>query len=216
MNNENNIVIILTSTVFIKSNIDCMYQCSSLERIKIYINSVVEWLNNTNFKIILVENSGYNFEELQKYLEKYNYRFEIITYIEENEDSGKYLKWLNSKGSSEVFAINYAFNNSKLITENSFIIKITGRYYIDGLEEYLNNYDCSQYDCLRQNDINRCEMIGSHYKNFNKIFELIFDNTLAEIIWKTRISKFKNIIICKKFIIKNTQRGGVNECYDNI
>jgi hypothetical protein len=213
-------IIILTSTVNIKSNINCIYQIDKHERINVYIKSVLKWLNESNVNIILVENSGYDFSELYVEKELYKNRFEIISYNELELDESQYLINNISKGDSEIFAINYAFNNSQLIKEINpiFIIKITGRYFIPELENYLNIFNLNNYDCLSQFDQNRCEMVGCHYTKFNDIFNI---NTSIHIdyiedIYKDRINNLKNILRCKEFKINATQRGGCNMKYNNI
>jgi hypothetical protein len=174
-----------------------------------------------------VENSGYDFsEKLNIEKELYKNRFEIITFKESELKEAEYLVGNKSKGSSEIFAISYAFNNSKLITPSSFIIKITCRYYITDLEKYLENIDLNKYDCLTQNFRDRCEMVGSHFNNIKYIFNIDyseFENTHhiknlnhIESIWEYRTNKYKNILICPIFNIEKTQRGGINDYFTNI
>ena len=214
-----NVTIILTSTVYINPNKSHIYQTDPTERIHTYIKSVLQWINNTNFNIILIENSGYLFEELRP---KQNNRFEIITFKESDLSETKYLQTDNSKGGSEMFAINYAFFNSKIINNSQFIIKITARFFVPELENYLKMYNLNMVDCLSQYNVDRCEMVGCHYNHFSTIFNIHllnehnkFDNHVED-IWKYRISKFSNIIRCKEFKIEKTQRGGVNWCFETI
>ena len=217
-----NATIILTSTVIVGGNIGCLYQTNSSDRISLYLKSVRQWLLKTKFNIILVENSGYNFDELNPEKEQYKNRFEVITFKEDDLKQASYLKNQDSKGAHEIFAIYYAFCNSKIIHSSNFIIKITGRFYIPDLERYLSYYNLDDYDCLTQNNRDRCEMVGCHYANFSYIFNiyLINDNNCydfhIENIWKSRTSKYNNCLICKQFQIEKTQRGGAIECYDNI
>lgn len=220
-NYKNNITILLTSTVNVQ-NKNYLFQTDKKERLNTYVKSIKQWLNNTSFNIVLVENSGYLFEELNDYLIKYKDRFEIISFEESKLDEAKYLKNNNSKGESEIFAINYAFNHSKLLQNSTFIIKITARYFIPELHEYLESYDLNKYDALRQNDINRCEIVGTHIKNFKKVFDLkILDengkyNGHVEAVFRYRISLLNNIITCKKFTIEPTQRGGLNQIFNEL
>ena len=147
----------------------------------------------------------------------YHNRFEIISYDENLLESAQYLTKMRSKGASEIFAIKYAFNNSRFIDLSNFIIKITGRYFIDELEEYLSHIKLNEFDSLTQNNKNRCEMVGCHKKNFDNIFELVYnDNCMVEKIWNKRISQFKKTVKCKVFKIKKTQRGGINKSYNTI
>jgi hypothetical protein len=216
--------IILTSTVNINEKKSFLYQKDKNERIKTYLKSILQWLNKTDFNIVLVENSGYTFDELYKEKEKYRERFEVISFKENEIDDAKYLMYNNSKGASEIFAINYAFNHSNLIKnyDTNFIIKITARYFIPELESYLKKYDLDNYDCLTQNNRNRCEMVGSHIDNFSDIFnpELLneYNNYDGHIenIWKYRTSLYDKVLVCKEFNIDSTQRGGLNKIFITI
>ena len=214
--------LILTSTVNVNLKKECVFQTDINSRIETYLKSVLQWLKNTKFNIVLVENSGYNFDELANEKEIYKNRFEVITFVESELEEAAFLKNNDSKGNSEVFSINYVYRNSKLIKSSNFIIKITARFYIDELEEYLSQFDLDKYDCLTQNNRDRCEMIGSHYKNFSYIFNIYlvddayrYDRCI-ERIWKFRTLKYKNVLVCKSFKIEKTQRGGVNCFYVDI
>ena len=103
--------------------------------------------------------------------------------------------------------------------DSSHIIKITGRYYIDELENYLNKHDLHNIDCIEQRSLitskgepyYRCELIGCS-KN---IFKIIFStngniDTHIEDTYHERISAYTNTIVCKHFSIEPTQMGGVN------
>jgi len=216
------ISIILTCTVNINPNKSWLLQINPLERKQIYIKSVLQWLEFSNFNIILIDNSGETFNELNHEKEIYKNRFEVITFIESQEKEAGYLLNNISKGASEMFAINYAFCHSKLIHNSIFIIKVTGRYFIEELEEYLRFFDLNNYDCLTQLNRNRCEMVGSHYKNFTHIFNkyLIYDNYQyeghVENIWNYRTSKYDNILVCKEFSINETTRGCLQTSFSNI
>uniref|UniRef100_A0A6C0H197 Uncharacterized protein n=1 Tax=viral metagenome TaxID=1070528 RepID=A0A6C0H197_9ZZZZ len=96
-------IIILTSTVIINKNKICLYQIDKNERLNTYLKSIKKWLTETNFYIILVDNSGYNYKELNEEKELYKERFEVIIFKEDELDSAKYLKDDKSKGNSEIF-----------------------------------------------------------------------------------------------------------------
>ena len=222
MNTNNDILIILTTTVNVNINKICIYQKNKNERIATYTKSIIQWLTNTNFNIIVVENSGYKFEELNEYIIKYNNRFEIISFNEKELEESEYLLNNNSKGASEIFAINYAYMNRTIKTQPIFIIKITGRYFIPKLEEFLNKYNLNNYECITQNNRERCEMVGCHNTKFNDIFNInLLDNNNKyephiETIWKQRTYKCNKVLICNQFQIETTQRGGANECFNSI
>ena len=211
----NNTTIILTSTVNVNLAKSHIFQKNVDSRLETYLKSILQWLNKTSFNIVLVENSGYTFDELNNEKVIYKDRFEVITFKESEMPEANYLKNNNSKGSSEVFAIDYAYQHSKIIHSSNFIIKITCRYFIPELEEYLSNFDLNKYDCLTQNNRDRCEMVGAHYNNFTFIFGLDSFFHIEE-IWKERTSRFKNILVCKEFKIEKTQRGGLNEIFETM
>lgn len=219
-----NITIILTSTVFVKWNICSLDQVNPSERLETYIKAIYQWLLKTNFNIILVENSGFHYSCLNYEKEYYRHRFEVISFQESELEEANYLKDNIAKGASEIFAINYVFLHSKLIHASKFIIKITGRYFIPELEEYLreNIRNIDKYDCLTQHNRCRCEMVGCHYRMFSYIFDPILLNENQEYdghienIWKMRTSRCKNILVCKEFTIESTPRGGVPDNHITI
>jgi hypothetical protein len=221
MLNANQITIILTSTVNVH-NKGILWQKSKEIRIKSYIRPIKKWLYNTNFNIVLIENSGYSFSELNEDLEYYKDRFEIITFIEKEIKEASYLLNEDGKGASEIFAINYAYNNSKLTKNAIFIIKVTARYFMKDLENTIKNIELENYDGLSQHDEDRCEMVGSHINNFHTIFNRYLINQHGnyeqhvENIYKLRLSWFPNIYKCPVFEIEPTERGGVNEIYTDI
>jgi hypothetical protein len=215
------VTIILTSTVYIQPK-SVVFQTSKEERINSYIKPVKKWLYNTNFHVILVENTGYSFPELEEDKVFYQDRFEVISFVEKDCKEAKYLEKDEGKGTSEMFAINYAFYHSKLIKNSLFIIKITARYFISELENYLSSIDLNSYAGLCQNDIDRCEMVGAHIDKFPIIFNryLINENgnyeQHVENIYKLRMTWFDNILRCKVFEIEPTKRGGLDQLFYNI
>jgi hypothetical protein len=212
-----NTTIILTSTVNINPIKWWLFQRDKNDRLQAYLKSVLQWLTKTNFKIVLVENSGYNYDELNAEKELYKDRFEVISFVESELEESKNLTPNPHKGASEIFAINYAFHHSEIIKSSNFIIKITARYFIPGLEDYLKNYDLNEYDCLTQNSRGRCEMVGSHVNNFQHIFNIhTFDKNgqyvcHIESLWEERTSAYSRILICEPFQIEPTQMGGIDQ-----
>jgi len=218
---SNKVSIILTSTVNVTTN--SAFQVNPTERINVYIKSVRLWLSCTNFNIILVENSGYMFKELEEEVEKYKNRFEIITFNQQDEIIKKEPQMhLRSKGGLEIESIHYAYNNSKILKNSIFIIKITGRFFVPNFEKFINRINIENYDGLKQNFNFRCEIVGSHIKNFNVIFDRnlfvkngVYDY-IVENVYMYRFSLFKNILTCPVFNIQPTQRGGVNGVYHKL
>ena len=210
--------IILTSTVNVDVNKSFLFQTDRNERLTVYLKSIRQWLDNTSFNIVVVDNSGHKYEELEEYKKKYGSRFEVVSFVENELEETMVLRKSASKGVSEIFAIHYAFKNSMLAKHSVFIIKITARYFIPDLEDYLQGFDLNLYDCLTQNNRDRCELVGSHSKNFDCIFEVVNSdvNLHIETFYKDRTSRYKNILECKVFEIEKTQRGGDAACFVDI
>jgi hypothetical protein len=217
---KNTPTIILTMAVQVgRKSVLC--QVDPEERKNLYIKTIRQWLTKTQLKVVVVENSGYTFEELSEERKLYRERFEIITYNEYTLPESSYLVNITDKGSSELFSINYAYNKSALVKTSNFIIKITGRYYIPGLEEYLKYYDLNVYDGLQQHDKSRCELIGSHVKNFHHIFKSTRDNINYEITpvegdYCDRLANYKNFLVCNEFTIEPTIQGSTGKIITQI
>ena len=58
------ITILLTTTVNIQSHISWLKQIDSIERKNMYENIISLWLEKTELNIVVVENSGYAFENI--------------------------------------------------------------------------------------------------------------------------------------------------------
>jgi len=221
------ITIILTTTV--NTNVEnYIFQTDPQERLNIYLKTIRQWLE-TGFNIIVVENSGYSYEELNNEKDKYKHRFEVIYYKQSESNELNDLKQADSKGLNELHSIIYAYEHSKLIHSSNFIIKITGRYFIKDLEEYLLSFDLNNYECLTQNNTNRCEMVGSHYSKFSIVFANMYTSDMfmndtencmhyfdpyMERVWQNRTNKLISLK-CKEFNIENTIRGN-NEYFYTI
>ena len=219
---DQKVTIILTSTVIVSPYKIFIRQRDKKERLNVYLKSIRQWLEKTNFHIILAENSNYPFDELFEERIKYKDRFEILSF-DEKILNNEGLLTCNSKGVSEIYAINYAYDNSKLKTNSVFFIKITGRYFIPDLEKYLSQFDLTKYNCFTQTSHTRCEMVGSDINNFKTVFdEKIFatHNTLydphIENVYKYRTSLINNHIPPKLFQIEPTQGGGCNCIFKTI
>jgi hypothetical protein len=225
-----NVLVILTCTVYINPNKHYLYQTNSNDRLECYLKSIKQWLEKTNLKICVVENSGYTFPELSEYVTNYNDRFEIITFNEFTlPNELQHLVYNTSKGASEMYSIIYAFNNTKFKKNINFIVKITGRYFIPVFQQFLTDIDIvnrskhigildnkNMIIGLRQFDNNRCEIIGIHSIFFKTMFllNLSDDNGVfyphVETIYHNRYNLLNpdNIINCPRFEIEETQMGG--------
>ena len=223
----NEICILLTSTVHVNEDKVGLYQVDKEQRCKLYIERIKQWLDFSNFHVVVVENSGYTYPELSYYVSKYAGRFKICSYVEGEEKDAQYLKDDRSKGCSELFSINYAYKNCSLLQDAAYIIKITARYFIPDLEEYLTSMNnLCEYDAIRQYDSNRCELVGCRHDMFSRVFyqySLDKDGNRqghVEHVYKYRMNTLlnnnKKVLSCYEFSITPTQRGGVDKMFDSI
>ena len=225
------VLLILTCTVNVNPYKHYIYQTNPSDRLELYLKSIKQWLELTNFKICVIENSGYAFSELAEYTNKYNDRFEILTFNELNLTNGlEHLIYNNSKGASEMYSIIYAYSNTKFKNNINFVIKITGRYFIPDFQNFLiqvnimsNTKHISIHDNndliigLQQSNNMRCEILGIHTLFFNIIynFNLSDDNNIfyphVEYIYNNRFKLLNQnkIIKLPVFKIEPTQMGGI-------
>ena len=212
------ITILLTTTVNIQSHISWLKQIDSIERKNMYENIISLWLEKTELNIVVVENSGYAFENLQEKYKHFSNRFEIICFdygsIPKNDK--QLLDNYEAKGQHEVYAINYASKKSKIIQNSDYLIKITGRYFIPSFEKMIkNNLQDLKYQCIRQSTIwrkmNRCEIVGCSIKYINNIFEFPSNDDMLELEYMNRMNKLKNILTLPKMKLHQKTKQGVGK-----
>jgi hypothetical protein len=211
----NNVTILLTTTVNVNQRLyyQNVEQRSDIERKNYYLKSIKQWLEKTNLNIVVVENSGYTYPELNNEKMTYKDRFELITFNENDEEDSKYLEEYHDKGAHEFYSIDYAIKKSEFIKKSNFLIKITGRYYVPDFQEFIMNQPLDNYVALRQNDNNRCEIVGSHINYINEIFNRHIEDKgmWAETEWLNRIQKYGDkVLVCPIFKIEETQQGSNN------
>jgi hypothetical protein len=160
-------IIILTTTVNV-FNVYTLYQKSKNDRIKTYNKSISKWLK-TNFKIIVIDNSGYKFPNFKE-----NERFIKLDYVyDELEISYEYnfIRKSKNKGSHEMLSILYAQKNIPSSWKYNKIFKLTGRYFIPYFYDYIKNIDIYSKFYIQDNE-DRCELFGCHKDYFNHLFIL--------------------------------------------
>lgn len=216
-------IILLTTTVNVQ-NKTWLRQIDPVERIETYTKSLFQWLMNTKLPIVVVENTGYTFEEWNHWKDEYKDRLEIITFRECDLDNADYLRDNDSKGASEIFAIEYAYLHSKRIREYTFLIKITGRFFIPDLESFLTEINLDHFIALNQQDMDDCQMVGVHLKYFYMVFYPVLLNKNGiyechvEYIYKERILGIspEKIIRCPSFPIDPVMGGGNDRVFTFI
>lgn len=221
-----NVSILLTTTININPSVHWLAQRDSEQRKIIYLKSIKDWLDKTTLHVCVVENSGYTYPELNEYKEKYNNRFELIVYNEKTLPESQYLNTSVSKGQCELFAINYAYDHSVQLNGSKFVIKITGRYYIPDLEDFLSTQDFKGKYVIEQNNSSRCEMVGVHRDYFKTIFNPSMNTPCGRVFMPHMESYIQyqighsinnsQRIKCPIFHIEDTLGGGDNKIFSDI
>lgn len=127
------VTILLTACVNPNGMSFTLLQNSEL-RLLHYINALNFYLINTDYKIVIVENTGV---DLSTYVDKSwfeNDRLEVLCFEGNNYNSKK------GKGYGEALIIKYAFEHSKTLMKSEYILKITGRYIILNITNTLMHY----------------------------------------------------------------------------
>lgn len=189
-------VLLVTGTIRPNTNISVEINNKD-ERLREYINCLKYYICKSEIaKIVFCENSRYTFNQnsLFKLAQKYNKQLEILQFEGDVEKIGIY-----GKGYGEGEIIEYAFNNSKLIKNSDYFIKVTGRLIVNNLKQIIDkmvypktyfNLDLYGYQCI---DTRLYGMTTEQYRNtfihlyYNvrdrrnrRIIEKIFINTIRK------------------------------------
>lgn len=96
-------------------------------RRKEYVKAIKFYLENTSYKILVVDNSGYDFRA-DFPDEK---RLELLHFVETRKN-------VKGKGYGELLLMEYGFEHSEFIKVANQIVKITGRHIIKNINSLLN------------------------------------------------------------------------------
>ena len=97
------------------------------KRKKLYLKVIKKWLKNTDLEIYCVDSSAYKFDEIK------NSRFHIASFLHKNKDKNL------GKTQGEIKSLLYAYKYFKKKWKDlgyTHVIKITGRYYLEDLEQW--------------------------------------------------------------------------------
>lgn len=134
-----NTVILLTSTINVKGmTFTALTDVQVRERH--YIEAIEYYFNRTKVKIVIVENTGHDFSHSLDGKLLNSERLEIMSF-----NGNNFPKELG-KGYGELEAISYAINNSKFISDNTSIIKVTGRYKVSNIQTFIKDISNSSSD----------------------------------------------------------------------
>lgn len=129
--NKNNWIVLLTTCIYpqLKKIDGTEYNKQEInDRKELYIKQINRWLNETNLQIVVVDSSGYKFTEIKN---------KRLTVIDFNIDDK-----LSSSSQYEAISIIYALNKMEemnILNNYTHILKVTGRYFLENIENILNN-----------------------------------------------------------------------------
>ena len=174
--NNNNILLFLTGTINTYNKGFSVLNDPEKRKID-YIETIRYYLTTYEYPILFVENSNENISS-QFEIEINNKRLEILCFDGNNygEEFGK--------GLGEMLCIEYGIQNSIFIRKNPFIFKITGRYKILNLKDFINFYkkhsDTELIADLTNNFKHSQSCIFGFRSFFAKNFLLKYSSTLSD------------------------------------
>jgi len=136
--------VLLTTCVF-PSNSTNTGNNNSEARKNLYVVQIQRWVDNTTLPIFVVDTSGYTFDEIPK-----SDRLYIMSYKTQHP--------ISTSTEGEKIGLMYAMSQMSQmcqmsqISECNFthILKVTGRYYLEGIENKLEKANTKEYDLFLQ------------------------------------------------------------------
>jgi hypothetical protein len=143
-------------------------------RMELYNYQIKKWLNETNMRIVVVESTGYSFPDI------IHDRLTVVNL--------KFDKKYNSSSQYEARSIIYAIDQIKdmdFYIKCTHILKVTGRYFLQNIENVLNNseQDLDLYLQYWRHDGNKwqnTEYFGIRKELLLPMVQPILDNGLIE------------------------------------
>jgi len=134
-------VVLLTTCVF-PSNSANMGNNNPEARKNLYVVQIQRWVNETTLPIFVVDTSGYTFDEIPK-----SDRLHIMSY--------KIPHPIFTSTEGEKIGLMYAMSQMSPmspISEYDFthILKVTGRYFLEGIEHKLEKANTEEFDLFLQ------------------------------------------------------------------
>ena len=178
-------------------------------RKELYNYQILQWLKRTNFTIVVVESSGYDFPDIfHERLHKVIFKFE---------------NGLSSSSQYEAQSILYALDdikNKDYYTNCTHILKVTGRYFLDNLEKHLNSQPQDKDLYLQKHRNDSIKWQNSEYFGIRKeLFPLFLESVKDIGLMENRLWEFSvnNKSYCHiGYFANNIRRGGDNLLIQNL
>ncbi len=165
----NNVIILLTACVNPDNMIFTALQ-DPLDRLNQYISALKYYLENTDLKIVLVENTNIDFSSMFNN-EIEQGRLEFYTFQGNNYEKNK------GKGYGEAMILKYALKYSRFLKKCDYLIKITGRLKLMNINQvirqvksYNGNDPMILCDCNRKITMSKSRVFVSPPDFYEKSF----------------------------------------------
>lgn len=96
-----------------------------------YIEALGFYLEKGNYPVVFCENSGYDLSAVRSLLSQ------ALVPVEALQFNGQTAPPERRKGYGELLIIRHALSHSKLVSLSDYVVKITGRYRVENLNEVL-------------------------------------------------------------------------------
>ena len=174
----------------------------------LYHTQIKKWLNETNYDIVVVESSGYDFPKIE------HERLHKVIFTSNQ---------LPSSSQYEAVSISYALKeirNKEFYINCSHILKVTGRYFLKDITHCLNNVEQNQDLYLQKHFNFNITWQNTEYFGIKKeLFDLFIDGGVKQNgLMENELFKFsENKSICRIGPFPNNiRRGGDNLLIDNL
>lgn len=152
---------IITGTINPENGIPDLVLTNSNERLKQYIEAIKKVLKSHNIKKVIFcdnSNSKIDISNINYMAKQYNKEIEFFTF---SGDKKKVLE--NGKGFGEGEIIDYILKNSKLIKQEDYFIKITGRLYVENIDKIIYHMD-KKYNYFNKSSVGKkCNMVDTRF-----------------------------------------------------
>ena len=147
-------------------------------------------------------------------------KFEQVVFDEATDpDLGAAEPWFSTKvrnkGAHELASIRVALARSALIRTaqpHTWIVKVTGRFFVPGLETHLLGPAARGFIAVRQADPNSCQLVGCRLGASEGLFRgTTRPETDAEITYRQRLREswaWDKVLVLPKMPIAQTKGGG--------
>jgi hypothetical protein len=159
---QNDILLLLTGTINTQNKMFTALTDKD-QRKREYISTIQYYLANFDFPIVFVENSGEDIsgDFTQSILDK---RLEVLTF-----HGNDYAPELG-KGTGEMNCMEHGIKNSRLLRDDHFVFKITGRYIVRNLGKYVQYYRGNQQVNLMADLTSNFRLSASGFFGFRPFF----------------------------------------------